>query len=72
MPIGGRPIGGMHRRMGARIGSVISWKNDHYWVARVHARPEEHDPDEDGDHQYDGQDLNEAAGDFYELSLPWV
>jgi hypothetical protein len=45
-------------------------QKDHYRVARVHAQPEQHDPDEDGDHQYDGQDLNEAAGDFDKPSLP--
>ncbi len=45
-------------------------QNDHYRVARVRAHPEEHDPDENGDHQYDSQDLNEAAGDFYNPSLP--
>ena len=28
-------------------------QKDHNRIARVQAHPEEHDPDEDGDHQYD-------------------
>ena len=69
MPLGGMAIGGMNRRMGTRIGSVISCRKITTGL-RVHAHPEKHNPDEDGDHQYDGQNLNEAAGDFYEPSLP--
>src|SRR3990170_110465 len=45
-------------------------QEDHHRVAGVHPGPGEDDADEDGDHQYDGQDLDEPDGGFDRFILP--